>query len=351
MPLFFYFVLKKKATFNSQRYMKKIFFIVFVHTFFLNYGQNDLKQQVVSVHSASTYTVNSKNYMGNGKTVVPISIFLPDNTKELVYTISTSKRGSVFSGSSILAQSSELLQKSPNPIFNFAGVLIAPTSNEGVSNNYKVNTYFLDDKNYQLYSGNLPSMHYPDLSRQNITTGTVGVRFPQNLTIKGRHWLILENQSEWTGVDVSVEIIAITEQKEQEQEENILSSGNSKSNMLYKLGVGFLNRKQYDKAEEHFSKSIEIDENNGLSRTNLGLIKLINGENDEASSLYIEAVNIFKKDKLNGKNNLINEYNNLVNYMKNNAYSLALASMTDGGENSNYFVVIRDMLYQEIQSF
>lgn len=313
--------------------MKRILLFCAFFTF-KNYGQ-DVIQKAVSIHQPATYTVNSKGYMGNGQTSIAIPIFLPENTKEIVYSISSSKKGSVFSGNSILSQSIELL--SHNPIVNIAGNLIAMTSNNGAGESYKINTFFLADKDYQLWSANLPSKHFPDLSRKNITQGTVGFRFPSNLKLSGRYWLILKNESDWTGVDVNVEVIAITEKEDLSN--NVSSSGNSKSKMYNDLSWKFFLQGNLDKALENGLKALEEDGENGLVKCNLGIFCFFMEKTSTATNYFVEAIDTFKKDKINGKRNLINEYNKLLKLTKE--YEVPNI------EDVNF---ILDLMYSEVKS-
>ncbi|WGU68508.1 tetratricopeptide repeat protein [Capnocytophaga canimorsus] len=291
--------------------MRKLLLLLLI-IFKTNIYSQSIVQKVVLLHQQTTYTVNSKNYMGSGKTIIPISVFLPENTKEIIYSISSSKRGSIFSGNTILSQSLELL--SANPVFNIAGNLLAPTSDNGAGESYKVNTFFMDDKNYQLWATNLPNMYFPDLSRDNITKGIVGLRFPANLKTNGRHWLILKNENDWTGVDVSIEVIAITEVED--FSDNISSSGNTKSRMYNNLAWNLFKQGDFEKALETGLKALDEDENNGIAKCNLGIFCLSMDNSDAATNYFVEAIDVFKRDKQNGKNNLINEYNKLIGIIR-----------------------------------
>lgn len=118
-------------------------------------------------------------------------------------------------------------------------------------------------------------------------------------------------------------------------------SGNNKSRMLNNLALGFMEQGDFQKAEENLVKAIDADKNNALAKCNLALIKLYNGDNDIATNLYIEAVDLFKKDMLEGKIKFTEEYNKLTNFINNNLSVL---------ENINDFKMIANMLHNEIQN-
>ena len=51
-------------------------------------------------------------------------------------------------------------------------------------------------------------------------------------------------------------------------------------------------------------RAIEIDPNNGVAISNLGLLLILDNKTSEAKEKYVEAITCFKKDMIDGKNNM-----------------------------------------------
>lgn len=82
------------------------------------------------------------------------------------------------------------------------------------------------------------------------------------------------------------------------------SANREKSNIYNNFGWEYYLKNDLPKAYENYLRAIEIDPNNGVAIANLGLLLILDNKTSEAKEKYVEAITCFKKDMIDGKNNM-----------------------------------------------
>ncbi|WP_404812120.1 tetratricopeptide repeat protein [Capnocytophaga canimorsus] len=212
----------------------------------------------------------------------------PENTTRWFYIIRTSQGDNELQ---TLSAFSQLMEASFTGGASLALGLVSKSISVKSSSGGIVNTCVLDETDS--FMKGKPVVDILG-SKNNIKEGLVLV---DNFFSDKYRYLGIENPSFSTGTTVEIEAVAIVL--------NFSSSGNNKSNLYNDLGHNFFSKGDNLKAIENYIKAIEIDNNNGIAKCNLALVYLLENKDEEAINLYIEALDLFEKDKVRGKSNLM----------------------------------------------
>ncbi len=153
---------------------------------------------VVPIQEKQSYSLSSiaRSDLGLGNSSVYVPITLPEGTVSWIYAISTSKNASV----NLIPQLLRVVDQTGISSSLISSIFVP----SGISN---INTTLKDDK----YS----TQYYPRASRENIMSGIVKVDGIRN----GTYYLELENNSNFSSANVTIEIAAIVKSDKQIRKE------------------------------------------------------------------------------------------------------------------------------------
>jgi tetratricopeptide (TPR) repeat protein len=130
-----------------------------------------------------------------------------------------------------------------------------------------------------------------DGSILNTRSGLIQI----NTIKEGTVYLGLKNPSMWDGININLEVVALTEEIEpmSEQESEAITLGN--------LGWKAFERGDYDRCLELSRKAIAMDETLGFIHFNIGITLLMKGLNDDALQAYAKAMAVTKRSSVSAQ--------------------------------------------------
>lgn len=262
------------------------------------------KQKVVTIVSQRSIALNggARASLG-GKSRVIIPVTLPPNTKSWHYSFSTSPGESGAMLLNLTAQLSSLLVDPSGLSAKVLENLEVPSGSAAIDVNVldKDNVKPFEEKadlnggSYKLYT---------DLSVSNHKQAVITI----NSLTEGTYYLGLRNPSTFDGVNVIIEVVAITEEyvTRTAKEEQAVSNGD--------LGWKAFERGDYDRCLNLSKKALKQDPTLGYVYFNLALTYLIKGKSDLATSEYTKAISVAKKSII-PKQTLEGAINDLKQYI------------------------------------
>jgi len=254
-------------------------------TFNINSQTIKSKQVVKSIIQERSITLNggaNASMGGKSRTVIPI--VLPVNTVSWYYSFSTS---SGVNGLQLFTQLSSLAAGPLGITKNLISNIKVPQGNSGVD------AYLLDQPNSDLFiqkvdlNGGTFSYY-----REGLVTNTNQAVVPIYNALQGTYYLGLRNPSTFSGIKITIEVVAIVQEVEQQTEEQ------SEAMSLGNLGWKAFERGDYDKCLDLSNQALQLDNSLGYVHFNIALCYLIKGDNTTAMNKYVKAISIAKKTSI-----------------------------------------------------
>ncbi|WP_152537463.1 tetratricopeptide repeat protein [Aquimarina pacifica] len=265
-------------------HMKKNYILTFTLLVFIQFGftQNYeiVRETQKLVDSRDIYLNSGTRAQFGGKSRTYIKFDLPKNTVQWYYSFTTTKGQS---GTSNLNLAVQLTGMVADPSGITSSSLSGINIPQGVAT---VDFYLLDRTNLQLFINKNGYKHYPEGMAENTKQAVVKVD-----DIKSGSWYLgIINPSSLNGINLNVEIVAITETKKL-----ITKSDTQQKAELYG-GLGWTNFENgdYEKCIEYCDKA-NAEYKLGWVFANKGLAQLMTDKESEAMETYIEAITLIKK--------------------------------------------------------
>lgn len=224
-----------------------------------------------------------------GKSRIYIKFDLPPNTVEWYYSFTTAK-GQNGTGN-----------------LNLALQLGSILSNLGVLNSTSISTikvpdgeatadiYLIDNKNVKPFMDKVEFEYQMEGMVENTKQGIVKIDDVK----KGTWFLGLRNPSSMNGINLNIEIVAITETKKVIPK----SEQQQKAELYGNLGWTKFEQAEYEECITYCNKSYEEDKL-GWVLANKGAAQLVCGQTSESIESYVSALMLIKNDP-NTKNELL----------------------------------------------
>ncbi len=246
------------------------------------------KQSVATIiPERSIYLNGGARASVGGKSRVTIPVELPPNTKSWYYSFSTTPGESGVSNLKLAVQLSALAM---GPITKT--VIDKISIPDGSAS---IDAFVLaDQNNSDLFlrkvdvDGTGTFYVFPEGTALNTRSGVVQITEVKQGTV----YLGLRNPSTLDGINVNIEVVAVTEQIEQmsDQESEAITIGN--------LGWKAFERGDFDRCLDLSRKAIAIDETLGYVHFNIGLSLLMKGQNSDALEAYTKAITVTRKTSI-----------------------------------------------------
>jgi tetratricopeptide (TPR) repeat protein len=265
--------------------MKKLLLVITLFQIYSGYTQEVIKESHQIIETRSIYLNGGTRAAFGGKSRVNIKIDLPKNTEKWYYSFSTSKGKSGTKNLGLALQLSALL-------LDPSGISTKAMSSIDVPRgSSSVDVYLCDNKNIDLFRSKVDNnggTYYfiPEGSVENTRQAVVEI----NDVTSDTWYLGLKNPSSLEGVNITIEVVAITKKiikKEKSAEEK-------KSELYGNLGWTHFLKNDYLKCIEYSNKA-NANFKLGWVYANKGLAQLMLGKDQEATETYIDAITLIKK--------------------------------------------------------
>lgn len=268
--------------------MNKYYIFIFLITIFVQNGYSQdyevLTEFEQIIDTRSIYLNGGLNAAFGGNSRTYLKIDLPQNTVKWYYSFSTSKGKSGTQNLSLAIQLAGMLADPSGFTSNTLSALNVP---EGVAS---VDIYLLDRENLNKFTAkdDIYENGFSFLmegTAQNTKQAVVEI----DDKIKGTVYLGLKNPSTHSGVNLTIEVVAITEkqviiEKSEKQQKAELYGG---------LGWTQFENGDYEKCIYFCNKAFEEYEL-GWVLANKGLAQLMLNKEDEAMETYVDAITLIK---------------------------------------------------------
>lgn len=269
--------------------MNKYYIFIFLITLLIQSGYSQDYEIVTEseqiIETRSIYLNGGLNATFGGKSRTSIKVDLPPNTVKWYYSFSTKKGKSGIQNLNLAIQLAGMLS---DPSGITASTLSAIEVPEGMAS---VDIYVLDRENRDKFSAK------EDIIGEGYSYNSEG--FVENTKqavveiddiLNGTVYLGLKNPSTHSGVNLTIEIVAITEnqvyiEKSNEQQKAELYGG---------LGWTQFENGDYEKCVEYCTKAFSEYEL-GWVLANKGLAQLMLNKEDEAMETYVNAITLIKQ--------------------------------------------------------
>ena len=220
-----------------------------------------------------------------GKSRIYIQIDLPENTVKWMYSFTTSKGENGTKGLDLVLQVSTLLLDSSTIVSSLLPEIKVP---EGEAS---IDVYLCDRVNIDKFmdKADLYGGEY-SFTMEGTVENTKAAVVKVDDVISGTVFLGLKNPSSMNAVNISIEVVAITETKiaipkSKEQE---------KAELYGSLAWSHFEKRDYSKCIVYCDKS-NAEYPLGRVMANKGLAQLIESEEEEAFETYLEAISLVNK--------------------------------------------------------
>ncbi len=265
--------------------------------------QKKILKVVTLVPQRSIYLNGGARSSVGGKSRTSIPVTLPPNTKSWHYSFSTSPGESGTKNLNLAIQLSSLVIDPTGLSKKMLQGVEAPAGSASIDISVldKDNVRPFEEK-VDLKGGTYKL--YTDLSVANTRQAVISI----NTLLEGTYYLGLKNPSALNGVNVFIEVVAITEEfvARTEEEEQAFSLGN--------LAWKAFERGDYDKCLVQSKKAIALDPSLGFVHFNIALSYLMKGQSDIATDEYAKAISLTKKTVI-PKETFKGAINDLKTYM------------------------------------
>lgn len=252
----------------------------------LNAQNFKTEQKVITiVHQREIYLNGGARAAIGGKSRTSLKIDLPKNTTSWYYSFSTSPGESGTKNLNLAVQLSSLAT---------GGITKAVLENIQVpSGSGAIDVYLLDRNNIELFENKVDNtggtFYYKrEGSAFNTKQGLISI----NEFNTGTYFLGLKNPSSLDGIDIFIEVVAITEELQQftDEQNEAITFGD--------LGWKAFERGDYDKCLEYCNKAIGLDKSFGYIYFNMGLSYFMKGQSSDAIETYSKAISVTKKSSI-----------------------------------------------------
>lgn len=232
------------------------------------------------VDSRDIYLNGGTRAQFGGKSRTYIKFDLPKNTIQWYYSFTTTK-GKSGTGNLNLAVQLTGMMADPSGITSSAMSQIKVP--EGVAT---ADIYLIDRNNLQPFLSKTQYKHYPEGMVQNTKQAIVEVDDIKN----GSWYLGIINPSSMNGINLNIEIVAITEVKKLISK----SETQQKAELYGGLGWKQFENGDYEKCIEYCDKA-NAEYELGWVLANKGLALLMTNKESNAMETYINAITLIKK--------------------------------------------------------
>ena len=243
------------------------------------------KQTLKTIVQNRTISLNggaNASFGGKSRTIIPI--VLPVNTTSWYYSFSTSTG---ISGLQLFAQLSSLAASPLGITKNAINSIKVPEGNSGLD------VFLFDQKSSDLFiqKVDLNGGSYSYL-REGLVTNTNQAVVSINNALHGTYYLGLRNPSTFTGIHITIEVVAVVQdiEKQSEEQSEAISLGN--------LGWKAFEREDYDKCIALSNQALQLDSTLGYVYFNIALCHLMKSETSKAISEYVKAIALTKKTSI-----------------------------------------------------
>ena len=239
-----------------------------------------IKERTISLNGGANASLG-----GRSRTVIPI--VLPANTVSWYYSFTTSPGVNGLETLKLFAQLSTLAVDPLGITKNTINNIQVPLGSSGID------TYLLDQKNSDLFvqkadqNGGTFSYY-----REGLVTNTNQALVPIYNALQGTYYIGLRNPSTFTGIHITIEVVAIVQEIEQQSETQ------SEGITLGNLGWKAFERGDYNRCLDLSNQALKLDSSLGYVYFNIALCHLIKGENNIAVSEYVKAITAAKKTSI-----------------------------------------------------
>jgi tetratricopeptide (TPR) repeat protein len=269
--------------------MRITYFLFFLFITQIGFSQEvEIKREAHQLIENRAYYLNGGlNAAFGGNSRAFIKIDLPPNTVEWYYTFSTSQGKS---GAKNLTLAIQLASMLTDPSGLSSKALSAFSVPQGEAS---ADIYLLDSNNLkgfrEKYDQNGGTFRFiSEGTVQNVKQAVVRVDDVK----RGTWYLGLRNPSTTTGLNINIEVVAITE-----TEVLIAKSDKQQKAELYtNLGWAQFESGNYQKCIEYCDKA-NAESEIGIAYANKGLALLMLGKDSEAMDVYIKGITIIKKQQ------------------------------------------------------
>jgi hypothetical protein len=246
------------------------------------------KQKVITIiQERAIYLNGGARATVGGKSRETIKIDLPRNTTGWYYGFTTTPGESGMANLNLAIQLGALAM---DPI----GLTKAALEKINVPNgSASIDVYTLDQNNSDLFMAKVDLnggsySYFRDGTVLNTRSGVIQIAQITGNTV----YLGLKNPSTFDGINIKLEVVAITLEQEQmsDQESEAITIGN----FAWKA----FERGDYDRCLELSNKAIAMDETLGYVHFNIGLTLLMKGLNSDALDAYTKAITVTRKTSI-----------------------------------------------------
>ena len=272
------------STHIDKTQMKKnyILTILLLITIQLGFSQNYeiIRETKKLVDSRDIYLNGGMRSQFGGKSRTYIKFDLPPNTVQWYYSFTTTKGQS---GSPNLNLAVQLTGMLADPSGLTSSTISAIKVPEGMAT---ADFYLIDQNNLQSFLNKVEYRHYPEAMAENTKQAVVKVD-----DIKTGSWYLgIKNPSSMNGINLNIEIVAITETKKLIEK----SDAQQKAELYGGLGWTQFENGDYEKCIEYCDKANNEFEL-GWVLANKGLALLMVDKESEAMEIYINTITLIKK--------------------------------------------------------
>lgn len=266
---------------------KLVIILLFISMIQLGYSQDFeiIRESKKLIDSRDIYLNGGMRAGFGGKSRTSIKIDLPPNTVEWYYSFTTTEGENGTANLNLAMQLSRMLVD-PSGLSSIATSRIKVP--EGVA---AADIYLLDQKNVNLFLRKVELnggtfQYYPEGLVENTKQAIVKVDDIK----RGTWYLGLKNPSSMNGININIEVVAITETrkaiaKTEKQQKAELYAGLAKTQF---------DNGAYDKCVEYCDKAMAEYELGSVLGTK-GLAQLMLGKEIEGTETYINAITLVKK--------------------------------------------------------
>ena len=266
--------------------MSNRFLIVSFYSFILvllcrhGHAQNT---EVVPLFEKQVFYLNGGNRaLLGGDSRIYLEVDLPENTIDWYYAFSTAASESETDNMAIGLAAQ--LTKFADPTGLAASATTALLSPAGSGT---CNVYVTDKENADVFEAKsdkygVPFNYYIAKSRENFRNGIVEI----DEVVSGKVYLCFKNPSDFTGVAVTLDVVAVVKKKSDETK---------RAEMLGTMGWQAYERGDVDRCLELSQQAIEMDNSLSWVHFNIGLVYLLKQQQNEALDAYLTALSVIKQ--------------------------------------------------------
>lgn len=264
----------------KKNYVLIVLFILGLYQYVIAQEIEFTKETKVLVEKRDLYINGGTRAQFGGKSRTYIKIDLPPNTVQWYYSFSTTKGKSGTKNLNLAIQLASIITNPALISSDSASAIDVPDGEASAD------IYLLDYNNLKPFQNKTDFKYYQEGMAQNTKQAVVKIDDIKN----GTWYLGIKNPSSLNGINLSIEVVAITEtkvikEKTEEQE---------KAELYGTLGWTKFENGEYEKCIDYCDKS-EAEYSLGWVQANKGLANLMIGKETEAMEIYINAITLIKK--------------------------------------------------------